>query len=113
MNENDSDKKMSGTESAASTPLSPLSRIGPVAVECAEQVEQYFGADAKVLSVVVVAEVLAQGPNGQWVNSIEYASSENRRWIQLALLEQAVARATEHDEKRVEEVEDALDTEEE
>lgn len=92
-----------------STGLSPLARIGVVALDCSDSIEQEYGKDAQVLTVVVVAEVLARAPSGDYINSIEYASSEHRRWIQAALLREAVDQAEALNERRVAAVEEAAE----
>jgi hypothetical protein len=87
----------------------PLTMIGPLALECSESITEAFGPDAKVTTVAIVVEVFSQGENslGHAINTIEYICSDPRRWVQQALLQEATNRATERNEDRVQEAAEA------
>ena len=84
--------------------MTPLSMIGTLAMEYAEQITETYGEDAKVATVAIVAEIFA-GDGETFIDTIEYACTDPRRWLQLALLSEAVGQAEERNADRVAEAE--------
>ena len=78
-----------------STSLSP---IGTTALEACEAIDNTFGKDVQIGSVIIVTEIIT----ADGTDTIEFYSSDPRRWLQLALLQEATARADARNDERIE-----------
>lgn len=77
-------------------------RIGELAMQAMDQIEESFGDEATVGTVCIVADLVVKNDDeeGMPFNPIIVVCSDPRRWVQLAILQQAVQNAEEADCQR-------------
>jgi hypothetical protein len=69
-----------------------VARIGAEAMAVVDDLRARYGDDVEVGTIAIVVDVLAESENGP-INPVTYSCSDPRRWVQVALLEEALDRA--------------------
>jgi hypothetical protein len=101
-------RKMSYMEQPPHDPNARLNRISAVAFELDEQIAQTYGDSAEVAAVLIIVDLVAPNGDGGIINPVVYQSNELRRWVQEALIREALAEATHRNAERVEEADETL-----
>src|SRR5437667_107286 len=81
------------------TSRTPAEKVGPLALQLIEYVEEKYGSDAWVGSAIIVVDVIAADGEGH-INPILVLSNDPRRWVQLALLQEACEQTEAQNEAR-------------
>lgn len=100
---NDTPERMPSTSPLPTLEPTVLSMVGGLAQEIAEAIEGHYGPEARVTCAAIVVEVHAPDGQGGLVDDIEYMASDPRRWVQYALLGEALSIAEARNEDRAEE----------
>lgn len=74
--------------------MSAISRLGEEVMEFCDYLVATFGEDVVLNDSIIIADILVNR-DGATYNPIQYRASDPRRYIQVALLEEAKIRAEE------------------
>lgn len=85
--------------------MSTLSKLGEEVMFFSDWLAQEFGSDIELNDCIIIADITVQREDGGY-NPIQYRASDPRRYVQVALIEEAKVRAEEMRDEAVEIPED-------